>query len=60
MVEAWRLNKHSLYAAIPDASQLHIFLVFTDTAMPELLPVQEAVIKGIGRLIKENFPPADV
>ena len=50
MVEAWRLNKHSLYAAIPENLQVHLFLIFTNSAMPEYEVVKEAVIKGIEQL----------
>ena len=50
MVEAWRLNKHALYAAIPEGSQLHLFFIFTDTAMPAYDVVRDAVVKGIETL----------
>jgi ribonuclease P protein component len=50
MVEAWRLNKHTLYAAIPEAKQLHLFLIFTGTTMPDYTTVSQAVIKGIAQL----------
>ncbi len=32
--EAWRLNKQTLYGAIPEGKQLHCFLVFTGTEAP--------------------------
>ncbi len=51
MVEAWRLNKHALYDAMPTGQQMHLFLIFTDTKMPDYEPVKEAVIKGIEKLI---------
>jgi ribonuclease P protein component len=51
MVEAWRLNKHSLYEAIPATQQMHLFVIFTDAKMPDYEPVKEAMIKGIGKLI---------
>jgi len=51
MVEAWRLNKHLLYEAMPADQQMHLFLIFTDTAMPEYEPVKDAVVKGIEKLI---------
>lgn len=50
MVEAWRLNKHTLYEAIPADKQIHLFLVYTDNAMPEYTTVNEAVVKGIKKL----------
>lgn len=52
MVEAWRLNKHTLAGKIPADQQLHLFFIFTDKAMPEFEPVQAAVIKGIAQLSK--------
>ncbi|HXS37761.1 MAG TPA: ribonuclease P protein component [Flavipsychrobacter sp.] len=52
MREAWRLHKHLLYPAIPSQSHLHLFLIFTDTAMPDYKKVQEMVVKGIERLIQ--------
>jgi ribonuclease P protein component len=48
--EAWRLNKHDLYAIIPPGKQLHLFLIFTDKEMPEFEKVQAAVIKAIEKL----------
>jgi ribonuclease P protein component len=50
MSEAWRLNKHTLYATIPPDKQLHLFFIFTDSAMPDYEAVKEAVIKGIRNL----------
>jgi len=48
--EAWRLNKHALYPAIPPDKQMHLFFIFTDTAMPAYDTVKDAVVKGIGKL----------
>lgn len=58
MVEAWRLNKHEVHAAIPAGQQLHLFLIFTDIKMPDYETIHAAVVKGIGRL-KERvaIPP---
>jgi hypothetical protein len=50
MVEAWRLNKHILYPSIPEGRQLHLFLIFTDAAMPAFDVVRDAVVKGIETL----------
>ena len=55
MAEAWRLNKHTLYASVPADKQLHLFFIFTDKAMPEYEVVKDAVVKGIGKL---NLTPA--
>jgi hypothetical protein len=51
MAEAWRHNKHILYAAIPAHTQLHIFLVFTGTTMPGYETVNTAVVNGINKLV---------
>ena len=50
MVEAWRLNKHTIYAIIPADQQLHLFFLFTDTIMPEYEPVKAAILKGMDKL----------
>ena len=51
--EAWRLNKHSLYEAIPAGKQLHVFLICTDDKIPGYDIVLQAVVTSIGRLIKQ-------
>ena len=50
MREAWRLNKHPLYAAMPADKQMHVFLIHTGTEMPDFDTVQAVVVKGIGAL----------
>lgn len=50
MREAWRLNKHSLYAAVPANMQLHVFLIHTGAEMPDFDTVKAAVLKGIAAL----------
>jgi len=50
MAEAWRLHKHTLYASVPNEHQMHLFLIFTDAAMPEYEVVKDAVVKGIEKL----------
>ncbi len=57
MVEAWRLNKHTLYEAIPEGMQLHLFIVFNDTRMPAYEPVLEALLKGITKLAEKITEP---
>lgn len=54
MVEAWRLNKHTLYAAIPLQQQLHIFFIFTDAVLPDYETVKAAVVKGIDKLVEHT------
>lgn len=49
--ECWRTQKHLLLPAIPEGQQLHLFLIFTDIALPDLIKVQVATAKGIDRLI---------
>jgi len=53
MSEAWRLSKQGLYPCVPEDRQLHLFLIFTDAAMPDHLKVKEAITNGIERLKKE-------
>ena len=50
MFEAWRLNKHLLYPAIPIDKQLHLFLLFTDTTMPLQANITSVVVKAIEKL----------
>lgn len=50
MREAWRLNKQSLYAAVPADKQMHVFLIHTSTEMPDFDTIQATVIKGIAAL----------
>lgn len=49
--EAWRLNKHTLYTVVPEDSQLHIFLIFTDNKLPDIETITTVVITGIEKLI---------
>lgn len=51
MAEAWRLNKHPLYAALPPDKQLRVFLIFTGGDLPSQQLVTETIIKVIDRLI---------
>jgi ribonuclease P protein component len=50
MVEGWRKNKHALYSAIPQHIQLHIFLLYLDTSLPELLPLDATITACINKL----------
>jgi ribonuclease P protein component len=50
MVEAWRLNKHTLYSTLPPDKQLHVFLIFTGDSLPEYTAVEQAVTKVIAKL----------
>jgi ribonuclease P protein component len=56
MVEAWRLNKHTLYAVVPAQVQIHLFLIFTGVEEPEFATVDAAVKKGIGKLVRALYP----
>ena len=49
--ESWRLQKHTLLTGIPEGQQLQLFLIFTDTSLPEYLKVKEATAKAIDRLL---------
>jgi len=50
MVEAWRMNKHTLYPSVPEGMQLHLFLIFTGTTIPGYDLVKDVVVKGAGQL----------
>ncbi len=50
MVEAWRLNKHSLYEAIGPGVQLHMFFLFTDNKLPEYSAVLKPMLLSIDKL----------
>lgn len=61
MVEAWRLNKHVLYADIAPDVQLHMFLLFTDNKLPDYETVLKAVVQVIEKLKRQApFIPAEV
>lgn len=51
--EAWRLNKHTLYAAVPEEGQLHIFLIFTDNKLPDIETITAVIKTGIEKLIEK-------
>jgi len=55
MVEAWRHQKHLLYAVIPPEQMLHVFVIYSDAKMPDLEAVSLAMAKGIEKL-KATFP----
>ncbi len=55
--EAWRLQQHELLSAVPEGRQLHLFLLFTDAALPDYTVVYDALGKAIGRL-KTALPNA--
>jgi ribonuclease P protein component len=56
MVEAWRLNKHLLYEAVPADRQLHLFFIFTGAALPEYSTVVTAITGCIQKLATELRP----
>ncbi len=54
MAEAWRLNKQQLCTVIPTDKQLHLFLTFNDTILPDYETVRKSVLKGIEKLVELN------
>ncbi len=52
MREAWRLQKHDLYAAIPEGQQLHVFVIFTDATLPAFDALQTLMAQGMEKLQK--------
>lgn len=57
MRESWRLQKHTLIPAIPEESQLHLFLIYTGQELPEYPVVYNAVTKAIPKL-QQRLSPA--
>jgi ribonuclease P protein component len=53
MVEAWRLQKHAIYAALPADVQLHLFIVYTDKEMPTQELLMATMQKAIAQLVKQ-------
>ncbi len=51
MREAYRLNKHLLYDHIGE-KQMAVFFIFGGKAIPEFQQVEEAIKKGIRKLVK--------
>jgi len=51
--EAWRLNKHLLYAAVAPEDHLHIFLIFTDNKLPETPAITVVVTNGLLKLAEQ-------
>lgn len=61
--EAWRCQKHELYAAISEKSQLHCFLVFKGTemltfeqAMTAVNTIQQKLIQKVVTLREQERP----
>ena len=52
MAEAWRLNKHAVYSAIPADMQLHLFLIFTSDVEPAYADVEAIVIQVAEKLVQ--------
>lgn len=48
--EAWRLQKHALYQAIPEDQQLHCFFVFTGNEKFNFTDAETAVRKATQKL----------
>jgi len=56
MVEAWRLNKQSLYEKLPADMQLHLFLIFTGDKLPEYSAIEAAMVATIDKLAELHLP----
>lgn len=55
--EAWRLQKAALYEALPESTQLHLFLLYTGKDLPDFTTVHAAVAKAIDWLKKQGCAP---
>lgn len=51
MIEGWRKHKHQLYASVKEGVQLHIFLIYLDTSMPDLLPLEATIATCIDKIL---------
>ncbi len=58
MFESWRLQKQDFYEVIPENCQVHLFIIFTDTQLPEYTKVFAALTQGVQKLktLKFNLP----
>ena len=54
MREAFRLNKHDLYQ-IAGENQLALFIIFIGKTIPEYQQVEDAMKKGLNKLLKESL-----
>ncbi|OSZ82272.1 ribonuclease P protein component [Chitinophagaceae bacterium IBVUCB1] len=45
--EAWRLHKHRIYTTLPPDKQIHLFIIYNSTEMPDYKTIEDAVVKGI-------------
>lgn len=52
MREAYRLNKHNLYTSIEN-EQVAVFIIFIGKTVLEYKPIEDAMKKGIKKLLKE-------
>ena len=55
LLESWRLNKNLLYPVIAPTKQLHLFIMYTDTSMPEFEAMQTCVKKAIETFLKNDL-----
>jgi len=58
--EAWRLQKHALYLAVPAGCQLHCFVIYTGAPDLSFAEAQAAVLKLQQKLIpklQSSTPP---
>lgn len=56
--EAWRLQKHDVYGAVPEGQQLHLFFVYTGTEQFTFPEAQKVVGKAGQRLAGMLRPEA--
>lgn len=54
MREAWRLQKHELYAEMKEEQQLHVFFVFNDNKMPDFKVIFHTITAVIQKLKQKN------
>lgn len=54
--EAWRLQKHALYAQVPATAQLHCFFIYTGNDQFTFPDAEKVVKKVMGRLLRIVSP----
>lgn len=55
--EGWRLNKHLLYAHIPEGHQLHCFIIYQNNATDSFQHIRDVVVQLMEGLIKRLPKP---
>jgi ribonuclease P protein component len=55
--EAWRQRKAEVYAVLPPEVQLHLFIIYTGTELPDWATVTSTLDKLIVKLLSGTYAP---